>query len=114
MAHLGNLERVVAVKALTTFELSRQVLGVGSPCVMAGAVGERDDGDALVEAALANDGWREIRDPLLAGLLAAVGEATSFEDLLKRLDTAKIDSAPLIEKLALATTKARLSGGSAD
>jgi phage gp29-like protein len=72
------------------------------------------DTDALVEAALANDGWREIRDPLLAGLLAAVGQATSFEDLLKRLDTAKIDSAPLIEKLALATTKARLSGGSAD
>lgn len=72
------------------------------------------DTDGLVEAALANEGWREIRDPLLAGLLAAVGEATSFEDLLKRLDTAKIDSAPLIEKLSLATTKARLSGGSGD
>lgn len=72
------------------------------------------DTDDLVESALANDGWREIRDPLLAGLLAAVGEATSFEDLLKRLDTAKIDTAPLIEKLSLATTKARLSGGSGD
>lgn len=72
------------------------------------------DTEALVEEALANDGWREIRDPLLAGLLAAVGEATSYEDLLARLDTAKIDSGPLVEKLSLTTTKARLSGGSAD
>ena len=72
------------------------------------------DADALVEEALANDGWREIRDPLLAGLLAAVGESTSYDDLLARLDTAKIDSGPLVEKLSLTTTKARLSGGSAD
>lgn len=72
------------------------------------------DTDALVEETLANDGWREIRDPLLAGLLAAVGEATSYDDLLARLDTAKIDSGPLVEKLSLATTKARLSGGSSD
>ncbi len=72
------------------------------------------DTDDLVEATLANDGWREIRDPLLAGLLAAVGQSTSYEDLLARLEAAKIDSGPLVEKLSLATTKARLSGGSAD
>ena len=59
MAHLGNLERVVAVKALTTFELSRQVLGVGSPCVMAGAVGERDDGDAFAEGEVEDDGYED-------------------------------------------------------
>jgi len=66
-----------------------------------------DETDEIVDAALADEGFREIRDPLLAGLLAAVGESTGFDDLLARLDTAKIDSAALVERLTLATAKAR-------
>jgi hypothetical protein len=64
-----------------------------------------DETDELVDEAL--DDWREIRDPLLAGLLAAVGKAETFEEALANLATAKIDSGPLLERLALATAKAR-------
>lgn len=64
-----------------------------------------DDTDALVDEALGD--WREIRDPLLAGLLSAVSEATSFEEALANLERAEIDSAPLVEALAKATAKSR-------
>jgi phage gp29-like protein len=69
------------------------------------AVTALDDTDEIVADALAD--WTEIRDPLLAGLLTAIGEATSFEDALARLADAKIDSGPLIEALAMATAKSR-------
>jgi phage gp29-like protein len=64
-----------------------------------------DDTEALVDDALSD--WTEIRDPLLAGLLAAIGEATNFEDALAKLAEAKIDSGPLLEALAKATAKSR-------
>lgn len=64
-----------------------------------------DDTDEIVADALSD--WQEIRDPLLAGLLAAVGEATSFEDALAKLAGAKIDSQPLVDALAQATAKGR-------
>jgi phage gp29-like protein len=64
-----------------------------------------DETDALIDEALAD--WREIRDPLLAGLLAAVGKAETFEEALANIETAKIDTGPLIECLAIATAKAR-------
>ncbi|MBG0802848.1 DUF935 family protein [Methylocystis sp. H4A] len=64
-----------------------------------------DDTDALVDAALSD--WREIRDPLLAGLLSAAGQATTFEEALANIEKAGIDSAPLQEALARATAKSR-------
>jgi len=64
-----------------------------------------EDTDALVDEALSD--WREIRDPLLAGLLAAVGKAESFEEALANIEKADIDSTPLQEALARATAKSR-------
>lgn len=64
-----------------------------------------DDTDALVDDALSD--WREIRDPLLAGLLAAVGKAESFEEALANIEKAGIDSTALQEALARATAKSR-------
>lgn len=64
-----------------------------------------DDTDALVDEALSD--WREIRDPLLAGLLSAVGQATTFEEALANIEKAKIESAPLQETLARAAAKSR-------
>ncbi|MCC3246150.1 DUF935 domain-containing protein [Methylocystis sp. WRRC1] len=64
-----------------------------------------DDTDAITDDALSD--WREIRDPLLAGLLSAIGEATSFEDALAKLAAAQIDSGPLVDALAKATAKSR-------
>jgi len=69
-----------------------------------GEVTAIDETDALVDEALSD--WREIRDPLLAELLAAVGRAETFEQALENLDKAKIDTGPLVERLALATAKA--------
>ncbi|AZG78149.1 phage portal protein family protein [Methylocystis rosea] len=63
------------------------------------------DTDTLVDLALTD--WREIRDPLLAGLLAAVGRAENYEEALANIEKAGIDSAPLQEALARATAKSR-------
>jgi phage gp29-like protein len=71
-----------------------------------------DDTDALVDAALSD--WREIRDPLLAGLLSAAGQATTFEEALANIEKAGIDSAPLQEALARATAKSRGLGDARD
>jgi phage gp29-like protein len=64
-----------------------------------------DDTDVLVDEALSD--WREIRDPLLAGLLAAVGKAGNFEEALANIEKAGIDSTQLQEALARATAKSR-------
>lgn len=64
-----------------------------------------DDTDALVDEALSD--WREIRDPLLAGLLTAVADASTFEEALANIEKAEIDTAPLQEALARATAKSR-------
>jgi phage gp29-like protein len=69
------------------------------------AITALDDTEALVDEALSD--WREIRDPLLAGLLAAVREATTFEEALANIEMANIDSTPLQEALARATAKSR-------
>ena len=69
------------------------------------AVTALEDTDKIIADAL--DDWKEIRDPLLAGLLSAIGESTSFEEALAKLEEAKIDSAPLVEALAKATANSR-------
>lgn len=74
---------------------------------------EPPDIDALA-AQFADDAWEEITDPLLAGLIEATRNATSFQDVLKRLETAKIDTDRLVEKLAAASMIARGLGESGD
>ncbi|MBG0796837.1 DUF935 domain-containing protein [Methylocystis sp. L43] len=69
------------------------------------AITALDDTDTLVDEALTD--WREIRDPLLAGLLTAVGRAENYEEALANIEKAGIDSAPLQEALARATAKSR-------
>lgn len=64
-----------------------------------------DETDALVIDAL--DDYQEITDPLLMGLLSAVNGSASFDEVLAKLEKAKIDSGPLARKLAIATAKAR-------
>lgn len=64
-----------------------------------------EDTDDLVDDAL--DDWREIAEPLLADLMAAVRESNSFEEALDKLAKAKIDTGPLQDALALATAKSR-------
>ncbi|MBY6243989.1 DUF935 domain-containing protein [Methylosinus sp. Sm6] len=95
-------------------------LGAGCGCPMCGAaprssarlaaddpnaVTAIDETDELVDEALSD--YQEIVDPLLAGLLAAVGEATTFEEALANLETAKIDTGPLLDRLARATAISR-------
>ncbi len=102
----------------TKKENTEQLAALGTRCPSCGEIhGARfaadspedvtalDDTDSLVDEALAD--WKEIRDPLLAGLLSAIGEATTFEEALANLEKAKIDSAPLREALARATAKSR-------
>ncbi|MBY6243862.1 DUF935 domain-containing protein [Methylosinus sp. Sm6] len=98
----------------------RAQLGAGCGCPMCGAaprsfarlaaddptaVTAIDETDELVDEALSD--YQEIVDPLLAGLLAAVGEATTFEEALANLETAKIDTGPLLDRLARATAISR-------
>jgi len=64
-----------------------------------------DDTDVIVHDAMAD--WQEVTDPLLAGLLSAVAGATDFDDALKRIAKAKIDTGPLTEALAIAGMKSR-------
>ena len=64
-----------------------------------------DETDAIVAEALGD--YEEITDPLLMGLLNAVNGSSSFEEVLSKLDQAKIDSRPLARRLAIATAKAR-------
>lgn len=64
-----------------------------------------DDTDEITDDVLAD--WKEIRDPLLAGVLSAIGEATSFDEALAKLAEAQIDSGPLVDALAQALAKSR-------
>ncbi len=65
----------------------------------------RDAIDDLVDGQLSD--WEAITDPLLEGIFALAADATSFEDVLARLDTLRIDSGPLRERLARASAIAR-------
>lgn len=74
------------------------------------------DGPAEVEAIadLALEHWEEITDPLLGPLLLAAQRATSFEDALSRLAARGPDGSALLERLAVATAKARGIGSVID
>ena len=65
----------------------------------------RDAIDDLQDDQLAD--WQQITDPLLEGVFALASEATSFEDVLARLDRVRVDSGPLRERLARASAIAR-------
>lgn len=66
---------------------------------------DRDVIDVLQDDQLGD--WEAITDPLLEGVFALAAEATSFEDVLARLDGLRIDSGPLRERLARANAIAR-------
>jgi phage gp29-like protein len=68
--------------------------------------------DAIGSAALSD--WRQVEDGLLAGLLAAVNGASSFEDAITRLEAATVDAGPLARRLAIATMQARGLGDQED
>ncbi len=59
----------------------------------------------LVDDALAD--WREITDPLLAQLLRLADGAATLEEVMSRANSAGLDMAPLVAKLATATAISR-------
>lgn len=65
----------------------------------------RDAIDDLQDDQLSD--WEAITDPLLEGVFALAADATSFDDVLARLDTLRTDSGPLRERLARASAIAR-------
>ncbi|GJD93372.1 DUF935 domain-containing protein [Methylobacterium iners] len=65
----------------------------------------RDAIDDLQDEQLSD--WQVLTDPLLEGVFALAADATSFEDVLARLDTLRTDSGPLRERLARASAIAR-------
>lgn len=67
--------------------------------------GDADAIDALMAEELAE--WQEVTDPLLEEIFALASEETSFEGVLRRLDGLRLDSRPLVERLARATAISR-------
>lgn len=53
------------------------------------------------------DEWDEVADPLLEQIFALASEETSYEGVLRRLDGLRLDTRPLQDRLARATTIAR-------
>ncbi|MCJ2052868.1 DUF935 family protein, partial [Methylobacterium sp. J-070] len=73
---------------------------------------DRDALDDLQDDLLAD--WTAITDPLLEGLFALAAEATSYDEVLARLDAVRVDSGPLRARLARATAIARGLGDVGD
>ncbi len=66
---------------------------------------DKDDIDHLADDMLAD--WEEITDPLLESLFALAAECSSFDEVLARLDSLRLDSGPLRERLAKAMAISR-------
>ena len=64
-----------------------------------------DDVDSYVDEVM--EGWEPVLAPMIDKLLATAKGAASFEDLLDLVDGLDLDSRPLAEKLAIATSIAR-------
>lgn len=64
-----------------------------------------DDVDQYLDEVM--EGWQPVLAPMIDKLLATANGATSFEDLLDLVDRLDLDSKPLAEKLAIATSIAR-------
>ncbi|WP_336801549.1 DUF935 domain-containing protein [Kaistia sp. MMO-174] len=64
-----------------------------------------DDVEAYLDEVM--EGWQPMLAPMIDKLLAAANGATTFEDLLELVDGLDLDSRPLAEKLAIATSIAR-------
>ncbi len=73
---------------------------------------DRDAIDDLQDDQLRD--WQAITDPLLEGVFALAAGATSYDDVLRKLDRLRIDSGPLRERLARATAIARGLGDVTD
>lgn len=66
---------------------------------------DRDAIDDLQDEQLGD--WEAIVDPLLEGMFALAAEASSYEEVLAKLDALRVDSGPLRERLARASAIAR-------
>ena len=71
-----------------------------------------DEVDALAAAAMAN--FQEITDPLLGPFLLAASRSSSFEEALAAIGANGPDGSKLLERLAVATAKARGIGATMD
>ena len=71
-----------------------------------------DEVDALAAAAMAD--FQEVTDPLLGPLLLAASRSSSFEEALAAIEKSGPDGSKLLERLALATAKARGIGAAMD
>jgi phage gp29-like protein len=67
--------------------------------------GDEDVIDELLRAELSD--WQEITDPLLERIFALAAEETTYEGVLRRLDSLRLDSRPLTGRLARASAIAR-------
>lgn len=80
-------------------------LAAAGPSASPSAAPAVDEVEQLAELALSE--WEEIADPLLDPLRKILAEETTFEGVLKRLETAGPDSRRLIAALARSTAIAR-------
>ncbi|MGF3027846.1 DUF935 domain-containing protein [Methylobacterium aquaticum] len=81
----------------------------------AGAPAAGVDGLDLVDRYLAEDvEWREVADPLLAPIVAAMAGAGSLDEALAAIGRRGPDGSRLLERLAVATAVARGIGDAAD
>lgn len=71
-----------------------------------------DEVDALAAAAMAE--FQEVTDPLLGPLLLAASRSSSFEEALAAIGANGPDGTKLLERLAVATAKARGIGAAMD
>lgn len=66
---------------------------------------DKDDLDEVMDEALAD--WQEITDPLLEQLFALAAGCKSYDEVLAKIDTLRLDTGPLQERLARAMAIAR-------
>jgi phage gp29-like protein len=80
---------------------------------LAAGDGQPDPPDAI-DNLIGDEDWMKIAEPLLEDLFAEAVAAGSYEEMLSRLDAARVDSGPLRERLARAMAIARGIGDVSD
>ena len=71
-----------------------------------------DETDALLGPALSD--WQEVTDPLLGPLMLAASRSSTFAEVLAAIEKSGPDGSKLLERLAVATAKARGIGAAMD
>lgn len=77
-----------------------------------GATPDQDETDRLAQEAMGE--WRKVMEPILDPLIQLSQEASSYEDLLARLDASELDADALIRAVATLTFQARGLGSATD